>query len=211
MFFWISVFVPLKSEEKLRLLLAAISLVGWNCLCCRKTICFVILAKPFVLNRLFFNQLCKWERLHRSSENNQLVIDKSKQGQFSNDNQRNWHLFFVRFSSIICCKRKKQMASASTGFFAQKLFEDTSKIIYSVTDQPNLICIQHKDREEPADTTYNLSTNRRLSFDNSYRTQHILQRNTAIEPSDKVLYRNNVILRNPTICSRSWMLYFRWS
>ncbi|CAF0760539.1 unnamed protein product [Adineta ricciae] len=61
------------------------------------------------------------------------------------------------------------MASSAYDILGQKLFDGTTKRIYSMIDQPGLICIYRKDNYRSAGKTLSIPGSRRSSIDSSIR------------------------------------------
>jgi len=60
-------------------------------------------------------------------------------------------------------------STTSTSMLGQKLFNGKTKTIYSVIDQPNLICIHRKDFHDPASSVLTIPGTRRNSVDHPGR------------------------------------------
>jgi phosphoribosylaminoimidazole carboxylase/phosphoribosylaminoimidazole-succinocarboxamide synthase len=61
------------------------------------------------------------------------------------------------------------MASSAHDILGQKIFDGKTKTIYSMIDQPGLICIYRKDYFQPTGRTLNIPGSRRSSVDSSIR------------------------------------------
>jgi phosphoribosylaminoimidazole carboxylase/phosphoribosylaminoimidazole-succinocarboxamide synthase len=61
------------------------------------------------------------------------------------------------------------MASSTHDILGQKLFDGRTKTIYSMIDQPGLICIYRKDYYQPSGRTFSIPGSRRSSIDSCLR------------------------------------------
>jgi phosphoribosylaminoimidazole-succinocarboxamide synthase len=61
------------------------------------------------------------------------------------------------------------MASSSHDILGQKIFDGKTKTIFSMNDQPGLICIYRKDYYQPSGRTFSIPGSRRSSMDNIFR------------------------------------------
>ncbi|CAF1633393.1 unnamed protein product, partial [Adineta ricciae] len=78
------------------------------------------------------------------------------------------------------------MASTSThNILHQKLFDGKSKTIYSIIDQPSLICIHRKDYYDPSASTLSIPGNRRSSFDSIARLNNQQQNRSPTDSLSK--------------------------
>ncbi|CAF0856968.1 unnamed protein product [Rotaria sordida] len=67
------------------------------------------------------------------------------------------------------------MTSSTNDILGQKLFDGKTKTIYSMIDQPGLICIYRKDYYQTSGRTLNIPGSRRPSIDSSVRFNQQLQ------------------------------------
>jgi phosphoribosylaminoimidazole carboxylase/phosphoribosylaminoimidazole-succinocarboxamide synthase len=76
-------------------------------------------------------------------------------------------------------------SSSSQGILGQKLFDGKTKTIYSVIDQPGLVCIYRKDHHDLPSSIVSISSSRRSSIDSGFRFNPQSNRyNTSIMNTD---------------------------
>ena len=78
-------------------------------------------------------------------------------------------------------------SSTAHGILGQKLFDGKTRTIYSVIDQPSLVCIHHKDSSEPADEPVNNACGRRASCDTGFRLNFQNARSHAAHSTTETL------------------------
>ncbi len=87
------------------------------------------------------------------------------------------------------------MASSSlNGILGQKLYDGKTKIIYSIIDQPGLICIHRKEYSDPAGSILTVPGSRRGSIDNAFRfnNQPRSRSNTESETTSKGILTTSI-------------------
>ena len=78
-------------------------------------------------------------------------------------------------------------SSTAHGILGQKLFDGKTRTIYSVIDQPSLVCIHHKDSSEPADEAASHVGGRRASCDTGFRLNFQNVRSHAAHSATEIL------------------------
>lgn len=91
-------------------------------------------------------------------------------------------------------------SSSLNGILGQKLYNGKSKIIYSVIDQPSLICIYRKGDNDQTDSIFSFSTGRRLSVDNSYRSNNQQQNRNYRSNSTSDTTNKSALITSITTC-----------
>jgi phosphoribosylaminoimidazole carboxylase/phosphoribosylaminoimidazole-succinocarboxamide synthase len=71
------------------------------------------------------------------------------------------------------------MASSTYDILGQKIFDGKTKTIYSMIDQPGLICIYRKDYYQPSGRTFSIPGSRRSSVDSILRINPQQQQNNS--------------------------------
>jgi phosphoribosylaminoimidazole-succinocarboxamide synthase len=89
-------------------------------------------------------------------------------------------------------------SSSSNSIIGQKLFEGKTKTIYSVIDQPNLICIHlHSDSST---SPISIPSARRLSVDSAFRFNTQQQSRNNILNSNTEITRKSILTTSITAC-----------
>jgi len=93
------------------------------------------------------------------------------------------------------------MASSSVhNILGQKLFDGTTKTIYSVIDQPSLICIHRKDNYDPTGSILTIPGTRRASIDNTFRFNNQQQNRNNISNSNTENTSKGILTTSITTC-----------
>jgi phosphoribosylaminoimidazole carboxylase/phosphoribosylaminoimidazole-succinocarboxamide synthase len=85
------------------------------------------------------------------------------------------------------------MASASShSLLGQKLFDGKTKTIYSVIDQPGLICIHRKDSHDSSSSILSIPGSRRGSIDSTFRSSNQQLNRSNTESSSKGILTTSI-------------------
>ncbi|CAF1178030.1 unnamed protein product [Rotaria sordida] len=90
--------------------------------------------------------------------------------------------------------------SSLHGILGQKLYEGKSKTIYSVIDQPSLICIHRKDYYDSSDSIVSASSSRRSSFDSSFRLNNQQQNRNNASNFNNEFISKGILTTSITTC-----------
>ncbi|CAF0847430.1 unnamed protein product [Rotaria sp. Silwood1] len=90
--------------------------------------------------------------------------------------------------------------SSLHGILGQKLYEGKSKAIYSVIDQPNLICIHRKDYYDSSDSILSISGSRRSSSDGLYRLNNQQQNRNNASNLNSHITSKGILTTSITTC-----------
>jgi phosphoribosylaminoimidazole-succinocarboxamide synthase len=93
------------------------------------------------------------------------------------------------------------MASSSLhNILGQKLFDGTTKTIYSIIDQPGLICIHRKDNYDPTGSILTIPGTRRASIDNTFRFNNSQQNRSNISNFNTENTNKGILTTSITAC-----------
>ncbi|CAF3536667.1 unnamed protein product [Rotaria socialis] len=91
-------------------------------------------------------------------------------------------------------------SSSLHGILGQKLYDGKSKTIYSVIDQPNLICIHRKDYYDPSVSSLSIPGGRRSSVDSIFRLNNQQQNRNLTSNSSNESTSKGVLTTSITTC-----------